>query len=69
MKINIGNGFILFTAFLCILKVIGVLPIHWIWCFSLIWIPFAIIFGIIIAILAIAFPFVLVITIHELITR
>ena len=69
MKINIGNGFIFLTVFLCILKVIGMFPLHWIWCFSLIWMPFTILFGLIVAILAIAFPFLLVIVIHDLITR
>ena len=69
MKINIGNGFILLTVFLCILKVMGVFPVHWIWCFSLIWMPFAILFGLIVAILAIAFPFLLVRVIHDIITR
>ena len=69
MKINICNGFIFLTVLLCILKAIGVFSFHWIWCFSLIWMPFAIVFGLIVAILAITFPFLLVIIIHELITR
>lgn len=66
MKIN---WLIFLTVFLCILKVVGMFPLHWIWCFSLIWMPFAILFGLIVAILAIAFPFLLVIVIHDLVTR
>ena len=69
MKMNIGNGFIMLTIFLCIAKIIGLFPFHWIWCFSLIWVPFAVLFGLIVAILAIIFPFLLVIVIHNLITR
>lgn len=63
------NWFIFLTVFLCILKVMGVFPFHWIWCFSILWMPFAILFGLIVAILAIAVPFLLVIVIHDLVTR
>ena len=66
MKIN---WLIFLTVFLCILKGIGMFPFHWIWCFSIIWMPFVLIFGLIAAILAIAFPFLLVIVIHDLVTR
>lgn len=69
MKINISKWFILLTVFLCILKVIGVFQVHWVWCFSLLWMPFAIIFGLIVAILALVFPFLLVIIIHDIVTR
>lgn len=35
------------TLLLCALKLTGVISISWLWCFCLVWLPFALIFAII----------------------
>lgn len=47
MKIEVTRTPILITALLCILKLVGILNISWFWCFCLIWLPFAIVLGLI----------------------
>lgn len=42
MKITISSVTIFITVLICILKLIGILNISWFWCFSLVWLPFAI---------------------------
>ena len=66
MKVTYGSGTIILTALLCILKLIGVLSISWWWCFCLIWLPFAILFGLIGLFVAIAVPFLIVAVIIEI---
>jgi hypothetical protein len=41
ININLGGITIILTALLCILKVVGILKMSWLWCFSLFWIPVA----------------------------
>ena len=66
MKVTYGSGTIILTALLCILKLIGVLSISWWWCFCLIWLPFAIVFGIIGLFVAIAVPFLIIALLIEI---
>lgn len=66
MKVTYGSGTIILTALLCILKLIGVLSISWWWCFCLIWLPFAILFGLIGLFVAIAVPFLVIALIIEI---
>lgn len=47
ISINYGDGTIILTALLCILKLTEVLSISWWWCFCLFWLPFAILFALI----------------------
>ena len=60
ISINFSSGTIILTAFLCILKLTGVLTISWWWCFCLIWLPFALLLGLVILFVAIVIPFVLI---------
>ena len=69
VSINYGSGTIIITALLCILKLIGVLSISWWWCFCLIWLPFAILFGLIGLFVAIAVPFLIVALIIEILNN
>lgn len=46
MKITVSSATLLITALLCVLKVTGILNISWLWCFCLVWLPFAILIGI-----------------------
>ena len=66
VSINYGSGTIIITALLCILKLIGVLSISWWWCFCLIWLPFAIVFGIIGLFVAITVPFLIIALLIEI---
>ena len=69
ISINYGRGTIILTALLCILKLIGVLSISWWWCFCLIWLPFAILFGLIGLFVAIAVPFLIIALIIEILNN
>lgn len=40
LTINFGTPTIIITALLCLLKLLEVIAIPWIWCFCLIWLPF-----------------------------
>lgn len=60
ISINIGGWPLLITALLCILKLTGVISISWWWCFCLIWLPFAILFGVLGLIAIIAVPFLII---------
>ena len=51
MKISIGVGTIIITAFLCILKGVGLINIPWLWCFGLFWLPIALGIGLYILII------------------
>ena len=39
MQVKIGWGVVLIILLLIILKVFGIVPISWLWCFCPIWIP------------------------------
>jgi hypothetical protein len=39
MQVKIGWGVIIIVLLLIIIKVFGILPISWLWCFCPIWIP------------------------------
>jgi hypothetical protein len=39
MQVKIGWGVVLIILLLIILKVFGIAPIPWLWCFCPIWIP------------------------------
>ena len=69
MKVTYGSGTIILTALLCILKLIGVLSISWWWCFCLIWLPFAILFGLIGLFVVIAVPFLIIALIIEILNN
>ena len=69
VKIRYSSIPILLTTLLCILKLTGILDISWLWCFSLMWMPFAIIIGIMSIIFALALPFLIIKIIHDLITK
>lgn len=69
MRVTYGSGTIILTALLCILKLIGVLSISWWWCFCLIWLPFAILFGLIGLFVAIAVPFLIIALIIEILNN
>ena len=69
MKVTYGSGTIMLTALLCILKLIGVLSISWWWCFCLIWLPFAILFGLIGLFIVIAIPFLIIALIIEILNN
>lgn len=55
IKINLGGTTIILTVLLCILKLIGVLKISWLWCFSLFWIPIALFIAILCLIVSVTF--------------
>lgn len=42
VTIKISSTTILLTALLCILKATETITISWLWCFCLLWLPFAI---------------------------
>jgi hypothetical protein len=69
VSIKFGSATVLITALLCILKVTGYLSIPWLWCFCLLWLPFALVFGVIGLILVCAIIYIIVILITELITK
>lgn len=46
ITISFGSAQLILTALLCILKLTGILSISWWWCFCLIWLPFALFFGV-----------------------
>lgn len=69
VNINFSCGTILLTALLCILKITGVLTISWWWCFCLIWLPFAILFGLIGLFVVIAVPFLIIAVIIEILNN
>ena len=69
MKIEIGSVFIIITILLCILKVLNIISISWWWCFCLIWLPFAILFGLIGLFVAIAVPFLIIALIIEILNN
>lgn len=39
MQVKIGWGVVLIILLLIIIKVLGIAPISWLWCFCPIWIP------------------------------
>lgn len=55
IKINLGGITIILTTLLCILKVVGILKISWLWCFSLFWIPIALFIAILCLIVSVTF--------------
>lgn len=66
MKITVSGTTIFITALLCILKVIGILNISWLWCFCLIWLPFAIIFALFFILVILALIYTIIIFIPYL---
>lgn len=69
VSIKFGSATVLITALLCILKVTGYLNISWLWCFCLLWLPFALVFGVIGLILVCAIIYIIVTLITELINK
>lgn len=69
VSIKFGSATVLITALLCILKVTGYLSISWLWCFCLLWLPFALVLGVIGLILVCAIIYAIVILVTELTTR
>lgn len=55
IKINLGGIAIILTVLLCILKTIGVLKISWLWCFSLFWLPIALLIAILCLVVSVTF--------------
>lgn len=55
IKINLGGITIILTTLLCILKVVGILKISWLWCFSLFWIPIALLIAILCLVVSVTF--------------
>lgn len=67
ITINLGGWQLALTALLCILKLIGILPISWWWCFCLFWLPFAILLALLGLVFIIAIIVMLCVLITELI--
>lgn len=66
IDIKFGGWSLVLTALLCILKLTGVISISWWWCFCLIWLPFALLLGIIALIVILAFMYALASVILDL---
>ena len=66
ITISFGQWPLIITMLLCLCKVTGVLNISWWWCCCPIWLPFAIVFGIIGLFVAIAVPFLIVALLIEI---
>ena len=66
ITISFGPWPLIITMLLCLCKVTGVLSISWWWCFCPIWLPFAIVFGILVLFMAIVIPFLIVALIIEI---
>jgi hypothetical protein len=69
ISISFGQWPLIITMLLCLCKVTGVLSISWWWCFCAIWLPFAIVFGIIGLFVAIAVPFLIIALIIEILNN
>lgn len=69
ITINLGGWQLALTALLCILKLIGILPISWWWCFCLFWLPFAILFALLGLVVAIAVPFLIIALLIEILSN
>lgn len=65
MKITVSSATIFITALLCILKLIGILNISWLWCFCLVWLPFAILLGLMALIAVIIVIYAIIYVIFE----
>lgn len=55
ITISFGSAQLILTALLCILKLTEILSISWWWCFCLIWLPFALFFGVCLLLIVCAF--------------
>jgi hypothetical protein len=66
ITISFGQWPLIITMLLCLCKVTGVLNISWLWCCCPIWLPFAIVFGIIGLFVAIAVPFLIIALLIEI---
>lgn len=66
VSVNIGGWPLLITALLCILKIANIINISWLWCFCLIWLPFAIIFALFFILVILALIYTIIIFIPYL---
>lgn len=69
ISIKVGSTTVLITALLCILKVMGYISISWLWCFCLLWLPFAMVFCVVGLIFISAIVYVIFLLITSLINK